>query len=244
MGIDIDFAPVLDVYSNPANTVIGDRAFGSDPQRVAEFGCALAAGLRHTGVFPCGKHFPGHGATIIDSHDALPYDERDKATLETVDLVPFQAAIAQDIELIMTAHVVYPAFDPNQPASLSSIIMNDLLRRRLGFQGVIVSDDLEMGAIVRNSSVEAAAVQALNAGADMLLVCHSLDRARQAHTACLRALHDERLSEVGLQAAHDRVQRLKRRFAAWPDSPLRPVGAPEHAKLVHTILRRTPGYGA
>ena len=237
VGIDIDFAPVLDVYSNPDNTVIGDRAFGSDPQRVAEFGCALAAGLRATGVLPCGKHFPGHGATVIDSHDDLPYDERDRTTLEAVDLIPFQAAIAQEIELLMTAHVVYPALDPQQPASLSSVIMNDLLRKRLGFQGVIVSDDLEMGAIVRHSSVAAAAVQALSAGADMLLVCHSLDRARQAHDACLHALHEGRLSETRLEAAHDRVQRLKRRCAARPDIPLRPVGAPEHAKLVDTIVR-------
>lgn len=241
VGIDIDFAPVLDVYSNPDNTVIGDRAFSSDPQRVAEFGCALAAGLRAVGVLPCGKHFPGHGATVVDSHDDLPYDERDRATLEEVDLTPFQAAIVQDIELLMTAHVVYPAFDPQQPASLSSIIMNDLLRRRLGFQGVIVSDDLEMGAIVRSSSVEAAAVRALSAGADLLLVCQSLEHALSARDACRQALQQGVLTEKRLNEAQRRVQRLKRRIADRASLSLPAIGAPEHHALVDTIIRQAEG---
>ena len=241
VGIDIDFAPVLDVYSNPDNTVIGDRAFGSDPQRVAEFGCALAAGLRAAGVLPCGKHFPGHGATVIDSHDDLPYDERGKATLEEVDLPPFQAAIAQEIELLMTAHVVYPALDPQQPASLSSVIMNNLLRQRLGFQGIIVSDDLEMGAIVRHSSVAAAAVQALSAGADLLLICQSLERALSARDACRRALQQGVLTEERVTEAQRRVEWLKQRIADRTSLPLPAIGAPEHHTLVETIVQRAAG---
>ena len=241
VGIDIDFAPVLDVYSNPDNTVIGDRAFGSDPQRVAEFGCALAAGLRAAGVLPCGKHFPGHGATVIDSHDDLPYDERDSATLEAVDLLPFQAAIAQEIELLMTAHVVYPALDLQQPASLSSVIMNDLLRKQLGFQGVIVSDDLEMGAIVRHSSVTAAAVQALSAGADLLLVCQSLERALGARDACRRALQQGILTGERVTEAQRRVERLRQCIADRPSLSLPAIGAPEHARLVDTIVQRSAG---
>ena len=240
VGIDIDFAPVLDVFSNPANTVIGDRAFGSDPQRVAEFGCALAAGLRSAGVLPCGKHFPGHGATLLDSHDALPCDERPQARLEALDLPPFEAAITQDIEMLMTAHIVYPALDPERPASLSPVVMHDLLRQRLGFRGVIVSDDLEMGAIARASSLKDASVRALVAGADMVLICHSLDRALPARDACERALNDGQLRDTRLREAHDRVRRLKNGFAARPDVPLRPIGAPEHAKLAAAILRHTP----
>ncbi len=236
VGIDIDFAPVLDVYSNPDNTVIGDRAFGSDPQRVAECGCALAAGLRAAGVLPCGKHFPGHGATIIDSHDDLPYDERDSPTLEALDFIPFQAAIAQEIELLMTAHVVYPALDPQRPASLSSIIMNDLLRKRLGFQGVIVSDDLEMGAIVRHTSVADAAVQALSAGADLLLVCHSLEHALSTRDACRRAVQQGVLTEERVSAAQRRIRRIQHRIADRPPLPLPPIGAPEHARLVNAIV--------
>ena len=241
VGIDIDFAPVLDVYSNPDNTVIGDRAFGSDPQRVAEFGCALAAGLRAAGVLPCGKHFPGHGATVIDSHDDLPYDERGKATLEGVDLPPFQAAIAQEIELLMTAHVVYPALDPQQPASLSPVIMNNLLRKRFGFRGVIVSDDLEMGAIVQHSSVAAAAVQALSAGADLLLICQSLERALSALDACRRALQQGVLTEERVTEAQRRVEWLKQRIADRTSLPLPAIGAPEHHTLVETIVQRAAG---
>lgn len=240
VGIDIDFAPVLDVFSNPDNTVIGDRAFGADPDCVAEFGCALAAGLRSAGVLPCGKHFPGHGATLLDSHDALPCDERPQARLKSLDLPPFEAAIAQDIEMLMTAHVVYPALDPDRPASLSPIIMHDLLRQRLGFHGVIVSDDLEMGAIARTLPLEDACVRALAAGADMLLICHSLDRALPTRDACERALNDGRLRHTRLREAHSRIRRLKQRFAARPDVPPRPIGASEHIKLAAAILRHTP----
>ncbi len=241
VGIDIDCAPVLDVYSNPDNTVIGDRAFGSDPQRVTEFGCALASGLRAAGVLPCGKHFPGHGATVIDSHDALPCDERSRATLEAIDLTPFRAAITQGIELLMTAHVVYPALDPRQPASLSSLVMNDLLRKRFGFQGVIVSDDLEMGAIVRHSSVAAAAVQALSAGADLLLICQSLEHALGARNACRQAVQQGVLTEERVAEAQRRVERLRQRMTARPSHPLSAIGAPEHHTLVDTIVQRAAG---
>ena len=239
VGIDINFAPVLDVFTNPNNTVIGDRAFGTEPQRVVEFGCALAAGLRTAGVLPCGKHFPGHGATLVDSHDDLPHDDRSEKVLAEIDLVPFQAAIAQEIELIMTAHVMYPALDPNLPASLSSVIMNDLLRERLGFQGVVVSDDMEMGAIVRNSSVEDAAVRAIVAGADLLLVCQSLERAYAARNACQRALENGVLTQHRMNAALNRMHQLKQRFSERSPISPRPIGAPEHQALANRIVQQS-----
>ena len=241
VGIDLDFAPVLDVFTNPHNTVIGDRAFGSDPQRVARLGCALTRGLRQAGIIPCGKHFPGHGATMVDSHEDLPRDEREKDRIENVDLVPFQAAIAEQIELIMTAHVVYPAYDPEQPASLSSIVMHNLLRQDLGFQGLIVSDDLEMGAITRHSSVGDATVQALGAGADLVLICQSLERACSAREACLRALRLGTLSATRLQESRQRLLQLKQRFAARSGAEIRPIGAPEHQALAAEILRQANG---
>ena len=240
VGIDLDFAPVLDVFTNPHNTVIGDRAFGSDPQRVAQLGCTFARGLRQAGVIPCGKHFPGHGATLVDSHEDLPRDEREKDSIENVDLVPFQAAIAEKIELIMTAHVVYPAYDPEQPASLSSVIHN-LLRQDLGFQGLIVSDDLEMGAIIRHSSVGDAAVQALGAGADLVLICQSLERASSAREACQRALRRGTLSASRLQESRQRLLQLKQRFASRSVEEIRPIGAPEHQALAEEILRQASG---
>ncbi len=241
VGIDIDFTPVLDVSTNPHNTVIGDRAFGSDPQRVAQLGCALARGLRQANIIPCGKHFPGHGATLVDSHEELPRDDREKDHIENVDLVPFQAAIAEQIELIMTAHVVYPAYDPEQPASLSSRVMQHLLRRDLGFQDLIVSDDLEMGAIIRHSSVADAAVQALGAGADLVLICQSLEHACSAREACQRALRLGTLFPARLQESRQRLLRLKQRFAARPEAEIRQIGAPEHQALAEEILRQANG---
>src|SRR5919197_247731 len=180
VGIDLDFAPVLDVWSNPRNRVIGDRAFGSDPARVARHALAFARGLARAGVLACGKHFPGHGASVGDSHFVLPRVRRSRRALAAVDLLPFARAIAAGIPALMTAHVLYPALDPRRPATLSPAICRDLLRRRLGFRGVLFSDDLEMQALAARQTPPRAAVQALQAGCDMLLVCQSLDAARAA----------------------------------------------------------------
>jgi len=209
VGIDMDFAPVLDVLTNPSNTVIGDRAFATDPQLVSLLGCALARGLREGGVIPCGKHFPGHGATLIDSHNDLPRDERGEEDLMGLDLIPFRQAIHEKIEMVMTAHIVYPALDPDYPATLSPIIIEELLRRRLGFHGVVVTDDLDMGAIVRHSSLEQASLNALKAGADLLLICHSLEHAIVARDACVRALEDGTLTQQRVAEAVQRVTALK-----------------------------------
>ena len=235
VGIDLNFAPVLDVLTNPGNTVIGDRAFSTQPQQVAALGCALARGLRAAGVIPCGKHFPGHGATRLDSHQDLPTDERAASLLEQTDLIPFRQACAEQIEMLMTAHVVYPAFDPDRPASLSEPIITDLLRQRLGFDGVVVSDDLEMGAIVRHGSVEQAAVEALAAGTDLLLVCHSPQQAVQARAACLRALATGRLLPQRLAEATRRIAAVKN--AARQPQPVAAevIGCATHRRLAEDM---------
>src|SRR5437667_12590248 len=180
VGIDLDFAPVLDVWSNPRNRVIGDRAFGTTPRAVARLGGALARGLARAGVLACGKHFPGHGASVGDSHFVLPRVRRPRRALAAVELAPFARAIRAGIPALMTAHVLYPAFDPRRPATLSPAICRDLLRRRLGFGGVLFSDDLEMNAVAARSTPARSAVAALGAGCDALLVCQSLDAARAA----------------------------------------------------------------
>src|SRR5206468_8201160 len=164
VGIDLDFAPVLDVWSNPRNRVIGDRAFGTDPARVARLGVALARGLGRAGVLACGKHFPGHGASAGDSHFVLPRVRRSRRALAATELVPFARAAAADIPALMTAHIVYPALDPRRPATLSPAICRDLLRRRLGFRGVLFSDDLEMNAVAARSTPARSAAAALGAG--------------------------------------------------------------------------------
>ncbi len=237
VGIDLDFAPVLDVFTNPDNTVVGDRAFSTDPHQVAALGCALARGLRDGGVIPCGKHFPGHGATLIDSHQDLPRDERARASFEQIDLVPFRQACAEQIEMIMTAHVLYPAFDPDLPATLSAWIINDLLRHQLGFAGVVVSDDLEMGAIVRHGSVEQAAVDSLVAGADLLLVCQSPELAVHARNACLQAVETGRLSQQRLADATQRIAILKKKQRREQLASREVIGSVTHQRLVEEIQR-------
>lgn len=240
IGIDIDFAPVLDVLTNAANTVIGDRAFASDPRRVGLFGCALAHGLRAGGVIPCGKHFPGHGGTFIDSHEDLPRDERTLDELHQTDLSPFRMVIAEGIEMIMTAHILYPTLDVECPATLSRKIVGGLLRQQLGYQGVVVTDDLEMGAITRHDAVEHSTVQALRAGADLLLICHRAELALAARDACLRALAAGELSEQRIEEARRRLAFLRRQHAQQRRAGKAAIGSREHQQLVEIVMRQMP----
>ncbi len=216
VGIDWDFAPVLDVDSNPANPVIGRRAFGREPELVARLGAALARGLQENGVAACGKHFPGHGDTTLDSHLALPSLPHDLARLEAVELPPFRAAVAADIASLMTAHVVFTPLDRARPATLSRAVLHGLLRERLGYRGVVVSDDLEMRAIVDHFGVDEAIVQGIAAGADAFLVCHSHERMHQAIDAVLRAAEQGALSAEQILSAYQRFSDFRRRWTQAP----------------------------
>jgi len=218
VGIDVSFAPVLDVHSNPSNPVIGDRAYGSEPALVSAMGIAMMRGLLDGGVVPCGKHFPGHGDTETDSHLELPVVRRPRTHLEAIEMAPFRAAIAANIPLLMTAHVLYPALDPDHPATLSRPILTHLLRGELGFSGVVASDDLEMQAITGQQAIGEAAVASLAAGADLLLVCQALDRAAVVVDAIERAVQQERLDAALISAAGERVQHLRRLRAQLPTS--------------------------
>jgi beta-N-acetylhexosaminidase len=208
-GIDIDFAPVLDVDSNPANPIIGDRAFSSDPDEVAALATAFARGMRATGLIPCGKHFPGHGDTDRDSHLELPVVRKTRAELDAVELVPFRAAIAADVPLLMTAHVLYPALDPERPATLSPTILQDLLRGELGYRGVVVSDDLEMRALSDDRAVPDAAVASLNAGCDWLLVCNDFDNTVRTAERLGSALAAGELDPERLRRSAARIDALR-----------------------------------
>ena len=234
VGIDVDFAPVLDVLTHPRNRVIGDRAFGSTPAQVATLGLALARGLRAGGVIPCGKHFPGHGATRGDSHVVLPRVRRGRAELARIDLVPFRRAVAARIPCIMTAHVLYPALDRSSPASLSAPIVTGILRRTFGFRGVIVSDDLEMGAVAQRLSPEDAAVRAVAAGTDMLLVCADLGVAERARDGLAAALTDGRIARDRVREAAARIAKLRTLRGRRP-SPLRHWPAPDHVALARCL---------
>ncbi len=240
VGINMNMAPVLDVNIHPDNPVIGDRAYGDHPAHVCAFGTAVMAGLRANGVIPCGKHFPGHGDTMVDSHNVLPVVNADRMRLDNLELAPFRHMIRQGLPAIMTAHVRYPALDANAPATLSRPILTDLLRNELGFQGVTLTDDLEMGAILNHGSTGEASVSALQAGADMLLLCHRRERQQEAVLAIERALEQGALSRERLTASVDRIQALKKQYLASHQSVdlarvAQTVGHPWHAAVLETI---------
>lgn len=211
LGFSMNFAPVLDVHTHEANPIIGDRAFGTEPERAARLALAFARGMAAGGILACGKHFPGHGDTTTDSHLELPVVAHDRARLDRVELLPFRLAAAAGLPAFMTAHVHYPALD-DVPATLSRKIATDLLRGELGFRGVLVSDDLEMKAIASRYGYGEAAVLAVLAGCDALLVCSdesalglALDGlvARAAHDGSFRARCEEAAIRVlALRRSH------------------------------------------
>jgi len=212
LGIDLDFAPVLDVDSNPANPVIGERSFHRMPDRVAACAVALLEALQAGGVAACGKHFPGHGDTDLDSHHHLPRLPHGLERLRAVELVPFRAAIAAGVAAIMTSHIEFPALDPDRPATLSPRVLGGLLREELGFRGVVVSDDLEMKAIAEHFPMPEAAVEAAAAGCDLLLVCHTPELQEAILAALARAIRDGRLPADRVAAAAAARNALAARF--------------------------------
>jgi beta-N-acetylhexosaminidase len=220
LGFSMDFAPVLDVDTNPDNPVIGDRAFGRDPDGVIRHGLAFAAGLAEGGVDGCGKHFPGHGDTDLDSHLKLPRLSHARSRLDAVELKPFHAAARARLPAIMTAHVVFDALDPGVPATLSHRVVTGLLRGELRFEGAIVSDDLEMKAVSDAYAIDEAAVAAIDAGCDLLLVCSDLDACFAAHEALVRRAEGDAAFATRLQEAAQRSLRLRR---ARPPRPVAPA---------------------
>ena len=208
VGFTMNLAPVLDVDSNPANPVIGARAFSRDPAHAAACAVAYAQGLRAGGVHACGKHFPGHGDTNLDSHLDLPRLPHDMARLEAIELVPFRAAARAGIEAIMTAHVVFEALDPSVPATLSRTVVTGLLRERLGFDGLVLTDDFEMQAIADRFELGEAAVRSIEAGCDVVLACHRLDRQHRIIEAIAQAIESGRIPEPRIRDSQKRLQRL------------------------------------
>jgi beta-N-acetylhexosaminidase len=182
LGFNMDFAPVLDVDTHADSPIIGDRSFGTDPERVIRHGRAFARGLQAAGVAACGKHFPGHGDAALDSHLALPYVAHDRARLDAIELAPF-GALAAELCSIMTAHIVFDAIEPGRPATLSRSALDGVLRRQLGFGGVLFSDDLRMKAIADNIGIPQAACEAIAAGCDVLLVCEEPELSLEVHSA-------------------------------------------------------------
>ncbi|BCA55401.1 Beta-N-acetylglucosaminidase [Nitrospira sp. KM1] len=242
VGINMNMAPVLDVNSNPDNPIIGDRAFGSTPDIVSEMAAVMAAGLQDNRVVACGKHFPGHGDTKADSHKELPVVEAAHERLEAVELPPFRRAVAAGIASIMTAHVLYRELDPQLPATLSHTIITGLLREELRYDGVVLSDDLEMRAIVDHHGMGDASVLALQAGCDTLLICKEREREVAAFEAIEKAVSSGIISTERLDQSVARIQRMKQRFlipykpAVLSDAKL-VAGCRTHRALLHTMLQ-------
>ena len=243
LGITVDLAPVADLSLQPRSTVVATRAYGDEPERVGAFAGAFAHGLERAGVAAAVKHFPGHGSTADDSHVALPRITADAATLRARDLIPFARAIAgRAASIVMSAHIVVDAFDPDRPATLSPAVLTGLLRDELGFDGVVATDCLEMDAIARGVGTVRGAVGALAAGADLLFISHRLELAHQAAEAIVAAVRDGAISLARLQEAYRRVGALRARLAqpvAGADSA--DEGAPlEAARRAVTVLRGDP----
>ena len=215
VGISLDYTPVLDILTNPKNPVIGDRALAERAEDVARLGRRIITTLQQAGIAACGKHFPGHGDTATDSHHELPLIEHAPDRIEAVELVPFRAAIEADVASIMTAHILIPAYDGERPATLSPHVVDGLLKKRLGYGGLVLSDDLEMKAISARYGVPEATVAAIAAGCDAVLMCGTSQEPQfAALEAVIRAVEDGTLPLKRVEDALARHRRVKERFLA------------------------------
>jgi len=219
--------------------VIGDRSFHRDPAEVARLGVALARGMEAGGVASCAKHFPGHGDTAKDSHLDLPSLPHDLERLRQIELLPFAAYAKAGLASVMTAHVIFEALEKEKPATMSHAAMTGVLRKELGFEGVIVSDDLEMKAIADHFSVERAVVEGLEAGVDFFLVCHLAQRQWSAIDAVVASIKSGRLSIERLEASRARLSALERRFVHGPENLLQTLGSAEHRQLAQGLSADT-----
>lgn len=249
LGINMNAAPVLDVNNNPHNPVIGTRSFGEDPRVVATLGTAFMRGMQAAGVLAIGKHFPGHGDTDVDSHLALPTIAHARERLDEVELVPFRAAIEAGVDAIMSAHITFPAVDPTPglPSTLSPRVLTDLLRNELGFRGIIITDALEMSGITSQFSIPEAAVKAVQAGADIVLVAQSKynEDGKRAVEQLVRAVRDGHVPEERIDESVRRIAAAKQRAAflaaetsagaAKKDGKL---AAPASLAVVQNVARR------
>ncbi|NMB02841.1 MAG: beta-N-acetylhexosaminidase [Firmicutes bacterium] len=243
-GVNMNLAPVVDVNSNPENPVIGVRSFGEDPHTVAALGAAAIRGYQKN-VAAVAKHFPGHGDTNLDSHHDLPVIAHDRGRLERVELLPFRAAIEEGVAAIMTAHVVFPAIEPVEglPATLSYQVLTKLLREELGFDGLIMTDCMEMMAIKGTFGTVEAAVMTIEAGADLVLISHTEELQQQAFDALVAAVKSGRISEQRIDESVERVMKAKERFRLLDSSPeevdLGVVGSSEHMQVMRDAIRNS-----
>ncbi|OBZ14080.1 glycoside hydrolase family 3 [Bacillus sp. FJAT-27264] len=217
-GFNMNFAPVLDINSNPKNPVIGDRSFGNSADTVVKLGIAEMKGIESESVIPVVKHFPGHGDTSVDSHLELPVVNKTRDQLAGLEWLPFQAAIKENADAVMVAHILFPKLDPDKPASLSRTIIGDLLREEMGYKGVVITDDLTMGAIMKHFDLGQAALDSVNAGSDILLVAHEYENEKRVREAILQNVKNGKLKESRIDESVYRILALKHKYGLTDNS--------------------------
>ncbi|MBU0730289.1 MAG: beta-N-acetylhexosaminidase [Proteobacteria bacterium] len=213
VGITMNLAPVLDVCPKDRGFFMEDRVYGSTYQEVVELGCSVIRVMQEQGIAACGKHFPGLGRAVLDPHERLPVVESSLEILEKEDFIPFVEAVSAGVAAIMTSHTIYTGLDHQYPATMSEKILTGLLRNTMKFDGVIITDDLEMGAIETNGLVSDASVKAFKAGADLLLICHDHNKVERAYDAMHAKISKGEITDARLQASLKRIQGLSDRFA-------------------------------
>jgi beta-N-acetylhexosaminidase len=211
MGFNLNFAPVCDIFSNPDNTVIADRAYGKDPETVSKMAVEVLKGLRDNKIIPTAKHFPGHGDTSVDSHYGLPVVKKSLNDLYGFELVPFMEAIKNNVEMIMTGHIVVKEVD-SLPSTLSKKLVTDLLRNEMNYKGVVITDDLGMNAISDEYSIGQASVMAFNAGCDIILCAQNIEKGKAAYNSLLDAFNRGEVSEERVNESVYRILKLKERY--------------------------------
>jgi beta-N-acetylhexosaminidase len=238
VNFDMNLAPVCDVDTNPGNPVISSRSFGQTPELVAQLASALVRGVQSQGVGACAKHFPGHGDTVKDSHHELPtLPTHDMARMNEIELPPFEAAIKSGVAGVMTAHVIYTPIDPNYPGTMSKTILGGILRKQLGFGGLVVSDDMQMKAIADHYGFDDAVVRAVDAGVDLLWICHTTELQARAIDCIIKAVERGDLSERRLEEALRHQDTVFARFVkpATAKANLDVIGCAEHQAVADRI---------
>lgn len=241
MGINVNYAPVCDVNVNPKNPVVGTRSFGEDPQLVARLSAAMIAGMQAAGVAATAKHFPGHGDTSVDSHYAIPQIPHAEERLRRVELPPFEAAIQAGVRLVMSAHIALPALNHglDLPSTLSPILLREVLRSDLGFQGVIVSDAMDMHAIEQGPGLAIDAIAAVRAGIDLLLLGSDPEDQQRVFTGLLQAARRGLISGDEIRLSVERILKLKGWLVRQEQPALDVVACPEHRALADEIAARS-----
>ena len=237
VGINMDFAPDIDVNVNPDNPVIGMRSYGDKPENVASFGISMAEGLRKSGVVPVFKHFPGHGDTAVDSHFGIPSIDHSMERLNRIELYPFKKALLNGAECFMVSHLLFRSIDPENPATLSYKVIRDFLKTKLGFNGIAISDCMEMAAITKNCNIGEACVRAVLSGIDIVLVSHTYEAQEEASEAIYRAVQEGRISMGIIDSALERIDRSKR---GLPGLNFKPVyDHVKHNEFARNLYRRS-----